>query len=113
MGTIVLDQVTGFNPRSPRGGATILTSLPRKHNVFQSTLPARGSDLPAITQARKVSVSIHAPREGERRLPAITQARKVSVSIHAPREGERLHSRQTYFHADVSIHAPREGERQT
>ena len=33
-----------FNPRSPRGGATLDPDWPGWDNVFQSTLPTRGSD---------------------------------------------------------------------
>ena len=35
---------TGFNPRSPRGGATPTTVKGVINNAFQSTLPTRGSD---------------------------------------------------------------------
>ena len=58
-----------FNPRSPRGGATIL--LPRlifRKNRFQSTLPTRGSDQASCLCRPALSISIHAPHEGERRL---------------------------------------------
>ena len=35
-----------FNPRSPRGGATVsLLPMARKKYAFQSTLPTRGSDI--------------------------------------------------------------------
>ena len=56
-----------FNPRSPRGGATKTAANAPNTLLFQSTLPARGSDPinPAIVP-RKPLVSIHAPREGER-----------------------------------------------
>ena len=80
----------GFNPRSPRGGAT------------------------RFCHYREVSygVSIHAPHEGERRGRTMTQYADADVSIHAPHEGER----RCIFcgfgcHHDVSIHAPHEGER--
>ena len=100
-----------FNPRSPRGGAT-----PPKPVVFPHPL-----------------ISIHAPREGERRAP-ISPILPMSISIHAPREGERLsevrglrvcdifqstlpargsdHANAQRVRArKISIHAPREGER--
>ena len=58
----------GFNPRSPRGGATAITTEDLQRLLFQSTLPTRGSDFPARLQPYRVScVSIHAPHEGERR----------------------------------------------
>jgi len=58
----------GFNPRSPRGGATSWGSIPLSYSAaFQSTLPARGSDRATTQQMHRPSlVSIHAPREGER-----------------------------------------------
>ena len=57
-----------FNPRSPRGGATRLTSpMMRGENVFQSTLPTRGSDRGLCGHSRhSPPISIHAPHEGER-----------------------------------------------
>ncbi len=59
-----------FNPRSPRGGATraasIYRSLPHR---FQSTLPTRGSDAQNGAVPKCTDVSIHAPHEGERRPP--------------------------------------------
>ena len=57
----------GFNPRSPRGGATIAGQ-------------ARGY---------LVDVSIHAPHEGERRIAGFYFFAPRPVSIHAPHEGER------------------------
>ena len=102
----------GFNPRSPRGGAT------------------------RFCHYREVSygVSIHAPHEGERRVCAMCRLLRRSfnprsprggathtvllscslylVSIHAPHEGERhavTYTPQTL--TVVSIHAPHEGER--
>ena len=80
-----------FNPRSPRGGATP----------------------PAMVSKPSADVSIHAPREGERRTAMGRGPQQAfEVSIHAPREGERpgLGVGQA-LHVTVSIHAPREGER--
>ena len=79
-----------FNPRSPRGGATVCRAALRriKHisihaphegerpkssivavwpQEFQSTLPTRGSDpFPLYRAAAIRTISIHAPHEGER-----------------------------------------------
>ena len=79
-----------FNPRSPRGGATLsgrlrppldYISIHAPHEgerpeantfaimviEFQSTLPTRGSDVtPSSYTAFMVAISIHAPHEGER-----------------------------------------------
>ena len=56
-----------FNPRSPRGGATVYT-----HRRYQ-----------------KRYVSIHAPHEGERLRLRLRCTPPPTVSIHAPHEGER------------------------
>ena len=60
--------ISDFNPRSPRGGATS-GALPKPSKLlFQSTLPTRGSDdLDTKDFKTKLSISIHAPHEGERR----------------------------------------------
>ena len=81
----------GFNPRSPRGGATpflctvriaaarFQSTLPTRGSdktrrddsgrgaKFQSTLPTRGSDHVKMSNLVRIEVSIHAPHEGERR----------------------------------------------
>mgnify|MGYP001194464122 FL=1 len=125
---------SGFNPRSPRGGATFGIIVAIAAFLFQSTLPAWGSDTRSkprwnagrgfnprsprggATDALEVShrslvVSIHAPRVGERR-EADGTLRLPDVSIHAPRVGERLRFADIALgHTDVSIHAPRVGER--
>ena len=129
--------LAGFNPRSPRGGATSITrrNTPPASSSFNPRSPRGGATYLAHDVCYRVLVSIHAPREGERRRSASVQAASrmfqstlpargsdlmpadgveggVAVSIHAPREGERLMS---WSHFDrlltVSIHAPREGER--
>ena len=127
-----------FNPRSPQGGATrkasdderdlwsISIHAPRKgerldtstatplRRVFQSTLPARGSD---VVHGRKPPrcqfISIHAPRKGERHGMIYNLSFVINISIHAPRKGERLYLPiyRAIGHS-ISIHAPRKGERQ-
>ena len=125
-----------FNPRSPRGGATSPNRqrcTPRES--FQSTLPTRGSDQYIYATADGITVSIHAPHEGERRfacgwrqnrkefqstLPTrgsdgyLYQLRKAlgCFNPRSPRGGATRHtvllSCSLYL---VSIHAPHEGER--
>ena len=124
-----------FNPRSPRGGATpdqndewvhadVSIHAPRvgerryvqraivRGKVFQSTLPAWGSDENVRRYSVQNLVSIHAPRVGER--PKLLKPDKMTenVSIHAPRVGERppvpFYNQKR---SDVSIHATRVGER--
>ena len=83
-----------FNPRSPRGGATLSLLLRwlafgisihaphegERHLVvytlaspdaFQSTLPTRGSDHIFPRKKRCLAISIHAPHEGERPLAEV------------------------------------------
>ena len=125
-----------FNPRSPRGGATTkfaadtrrrrisihaphegerlaLVRPAAEAQVFQSTLPTRGSDdqirrrykaaenfnprsprggatCPGASSRRGTSISIHAPHEGERLVLIAQGIKAVRISIHAPHEGERL-----------------------
>ncbi len=56
-----------FNPRSPRGGAT----------------------LNAVYAQKVIAISIHAPHEGERRRHGRHRGGGDQISIHAPHEGER------------------------
>ena len=56
---------------------------------FQSTLPAWGSDTTNLTTPHHMRVSIHAPRVGERLAGEGDTAGRDNVSIHAPRVGER------------------------
>ena len=126
-----------FNPRSPQGGATTTedkSSLVAA--IFQSTLPARGSDdYGQYATAATQQISIHAPRKGER-LPTdtadtgqdkhfnprspqggATESFKchcftLLISIHAPRKGERQEALNMLLSGvTISIHAPRKGER--
>ena len=130
-----------FNPRSPRGGATreagktwddIAISIHAPHegerhittssslawieifqstlptrgsdsstgvshpvvNSFQSTLPTRGSDyIPTSRGFADFFISIHAPHEGERQYSTVVSTTPTGISIHAPHEGERRKSR--------------------
>ena len=104
---------TNFNPRSPQGGATqAQVNAMMANEKFQSTLPARGSDIYGISSTQTIYISIHAPRKGERRLPLNIGICLGGISIHAPRKGERLIHNHHVFHAlAISIHAPRKGER--
>ena len=59
---------TNFNPRSPQGGATAFSNGSILPLIFQSTLPARGSDAlnSGLDDGIVQLISIHAPRKGER-----------------------------------------------
>ena len=101
-----------FNPRSPRGGATIL--LPRlifRKNRFQSTLPTRGSDQASCLCRPALSISIHAPHEGERRGLDNIWIRHIHFNPRSPRGGATPPCYSISFYLPISIHAPHEGER--
>ena len=106
-------QLADFNPRSPRGGATM---RPICHIIatiaFQSTLPTRGSDLhiPHLLHQR-FFISIHAPHEGERH--ASINYRNVGSDFNprSPRGGATTAAATSIPTTNISIHAPHEGER--
>ena len=88
----LLPKIVYFNPRSPRGGATIAL-----RTWFLVSKP----------------ISIHAPHEGERLFLQAIIFSFHNISIHAPHEGERHHSQKhDKGEYPISIHAPHEGERQ-
>ena len=129
---------SNFNPRSPQGGATkVLDRYLRGHYNFNPRSPQGGATKVKAVQDGKPTISIHAPRKGERlrqiarhgdcphgfqsTLPArgsdafgatILRPRQ-RISIHAPRKGERPSSAAFIAsYRSISIHAPRKGERQ-
>ena len=123
----------GFNPRSPRGGATAVlfpplpeqtVSIHAPHEgerpppiiakstirAFQSTLPTRGSDsIYHSLPHRKEGFNPRSPRGGAT-LYDIAPEIDAIVSIHAPHEGERL-LRETFCAAAVGFNprSPRGG----
>ena len=120
----VASYLSCFNPRSPRGGATLISgasssqtmvSIHAPHEgerqhityacayniLFQSTLPTRGSDMPepsAASCSRTFQSTL--PTRGSD--PSFT--RRIGackpVSIHAPHEGERR--RKSAFVCSIS-----------
>ena len=94
----------GERPFSPR--------IMGEVNLFQSTLPTRGSDAFIASCSTERRISIHAPHEGERRSTLVHIPLCNTISIHAPHEGERLPAFINGFRSRaISIHAPHEGER--
>ena len=83
----------------------------QKFSGFQSTLPARGSDRPFPCNICFDTVSIHAPREGERR-PLSNTTLDIQFQSTLPARGSDEIKFVFGFDGRVSIHAPREGERQ-
>ena len=101
-----------FNPRSPRGGATQTCGASVCPRMFQSTLPAWGSDGSGsdYSQPIKLFQSTLPAWGSDNRL--LASSHLSGVSIHAPRVGERLVQRAHLgLLGYVSIHAPRVGER--
>src|SRR5690606_3368432 len=101
-----------FNPRSPRGGATLVGPVVRAIAAFQSTLPARGSDLVGGGgQAASVGFQSTHPARGSdfqrRRASRLAEC----FNPRSPRGGATCTETQTAQADGVSIHAPREGER--
>ena len=77
-----------FNPRSPRGGATVHRRKPPRCQL----------------------ISIHAPHEGERLSDLLSMTRKERISIHAPHEGERRFRRASWaMSAYFNPRSPRGG----
>ena len=77
-----------FNPRSPRGGATCRFSFNNAFGKFQSTLPTRGSDsIVFLLRNFLVYISIHAPHEGERRAPFCPCRSCTYFNPRSPRGG--------------------------
>ena len=80
-----------FNPRSPRGGATLLwfswCAIRAKISIHAPHEGERLSLLPPSPQSS--NISIHAPHEGERHAPGAYRLDIINISIHAPHEGER------------------------
>ena len=125
-----------FNPRSPRGGATVLPIYQADSRAsFQSTLPTRGSDqlgYPSYTTGSRIS--IHAPHEGERLTSTAPKISRRAFQSTLPTRGSdnlrgRGHGLVGLFQStlptrgsdapaltmreklEISIHAPHEGER--
>ena len=123
-----------FNPRSPRGGATVPPPTPNvpskisihaphegerrcsKSNMlafglFQSTLPTRGSDIGDAYVWGAQGISIHAPHEGERRQYFRSYLLECYFNPRSPRGGATAIDAQAAQESKISIHAPHEGER--
>ena len=81
----------GFNPRSPRGGATpFLCTVRIAAARFQSTLPTRGSDKTRRDDSgRGAKFQSTLPTRGSDYSTLVNPGMEIDVSIHAPHEGER------------------------
>ena len=80
-----------FNPRSPRGGATLTPiTVTLSPSYFNPRSPRGGATVKLTKKQKTCCISIHAPHEGERHVLELTHIDPQIISIHAPHEGERL-----------------------
>ena len=102
---------TDFNPRSPRGGATFSPRIMGDVSLFQSTLPTRGSDTKLIKICiTKLHISIHAPHEGERLSIKISGADANIFQSTLPTRGSDQYKRDiTTVSSDFNPRSPRGG----
>ena len=104
----------GFNPRSPRGGATIkFVKSSIVLILFQSTLPTRGSDFNFRSFFKPdYGFNPRSPRGGATyEVIDMETAEDVFQSTLPTRGSDLLLSQCHLFFLKVSIHAPHEGER--
>ena len=86
-----------FNPRSPRGGATLfLAQLVRQCLTFQSTLPTRGSDGGVSGAVYRCTVNFNprSPRGGATPLPLNPCSTLPHFNPRSPRGGATSSHRQ-------------------
>ena len=128
--------LVNFNPRSPRGGATTIRPLKYPaQDYFNPRSPRGGATRAPVPRiCAGLSISIHAPHEGERqggrmkininigfqstlptrgsdaKLPASTSV-CVYFNPRSPRGGATAPSCPPLAAQRISIHAPHEGER--
>ena len=77
---------------------------------FQSTLPARGSDILPILRQQSPVVSIHAPREGERRRGKVAGRSNLPFQSTLPARGSDIVNRLiTPTTASFNSRSPRGG----
>ena len=102
-----------FNPRSPRGGATIRqTFAAQGAQIFQSTLPTRGSDICTAAQ-RQASLQFQStlPTRGSDWGQTALLLQYDHFNPRSPRGGATMKDWKAAVRTWISIHAPHEGER--
>ena len=104
-----LDSPAHFNPRSPHGERPRFTTARGAPCSFQSTLPARGATVAALSEKSGISFQSTLPARGATP-PKHGSTRIPGISIHAPRTGsDRDWKRGAENPERISIHAPRTG----
>ena len=114
-GVTIQDVARSFNPRSPRGGAThlFLSSRADSCNGFNPRSPRGGATgkAPDLAKAAKEFQST-LPTRGSDSKHIFYQALQTSFNPRSPRGGATsAHSPFSSYWFYVSIHAPHEGER--
>ena len=105
----------GFNPRSPRGGATpFLCTVRIAAARFQSTLPTRGSDKTRRDDSgRGAKFQSTLPTRGSDWPRRLAESLMYLFQSTLPTRGSDYSAEQLQGAFEVSIHAPHEGERHT
>ena len=99
-----------FYPRSPRGERRCCDNARAIDGVFLSTLPARGATRRSLTRRRsRLSISIHAPREGSDDMNGRKHGGHISFLSTLPARGATVIDPRRCPDTYISIHAPREG----
>ena len=104
-----------FNPRSPRGGATEFPSSPNSIYEFQSTLPTRGSDTGGVAgSALGDKFQSTLPTRGSDAYARYGFLQLRNFNPRSPRGGATFPLAATEsMDIAISIHAPHEGERRS
>ena len=103
-----------FNPRSPRGGATLWRQLLNNWRGFQSTLPTRGSDVGyGFIAEWSVEFQSTLPTRGSDICLNYRHISMILFQSTLPTRGSDVQTANCTAATDIiSIHAPHEGERQ-
>ena len=105
-----LDSPAHFNPRSPHGERHIAEIIITVWVLFQSTLPARGATVAALSEKSGISFQSTLPARGATNWDDINKAYSEYISIHAPRTGsDQRQMADVPQLPSISIHAPRTG----
>ena len=78
-----------FNPRSPQGGATVIRRVQLVEHLFQSTLPARGSDKQQVEKGRRYDCYFNprSPQGGATIMAKRTIRAKIQFQSTLPARG--------------------------
>ena len=103
-----------FNPRSPRGGATPINGIDCPKTVYFNPRSPRGGATPLSFSFVIFWYIFQStlPTRGSDGTKTVVKCKEGTISIHAPHEGERpIVDLGNNYATTISIHAPHEGER--